>query len=44
MSKVKLNCLALHAGSTLIMEPERFKEEAEKANIAVVGVDPCQFS
>lgn len=43
MSKVKLNCLALHAGSTLIMEPERFKAEAEKANIAVVGVDPCQF-
>lgn len=42
MSEVKLNCLALHAGSTLIMEPEKFKVAAEKAKIAVIGVDPCQ--
>ena len=44
MSKLKLTCLALHAGSTLIMEPEKFKADAEKANISVVGVDPCQSS
>lgn len=44
MFDLKLTCLALHAGSTLIMEPEIFKTAAEKANIAVIGVNPCQFS
>ena len=42
MAQAKLTCLALHAGWTLIMEPQKFKELAEKENISVVGVDPCR--
>ena len=44
MAQAKLKCLALHAGWTLIMEPEEFKAVAEKEGIAVVGVDVCRSS
>lgn len=42
MAQAKLTCLALHAGWTLIMEPQKFSEIAAKYNIAVAGIDPCQ--
>jgi len=42
MAQAKLNCLALHAGWTLIMEPEEFKSVAEKENIAVIGLELCR--
>lgn len=38
-----LTCLALHAGSTLIAEPEKFARVADKYKIAVVGINPCQY-
>lgn len=44
MAEAKLNCLALHAGWTLIMEIDEFKMIAEREKIAVIGVEPCQFS
>ncbi|MEG1641792.1 MAG: UDP-2,3-diacylglucosamine diphosphatase LpxI [Synergistaceae bacterium] len=43
MSESGLTCLALHAGSTLVVEPEEFKKIAEKEKISVIGVDPCQY-
>lgn len=39
MAEAKLNCLALHAGWTLIMEIEKFKEIARRESIAVIGVE-----
>lgn len=39
MAQAKLNCLALHAGWTLIMEPEEFKAIAERESISVIGVE-----
>ena len=44
MAQAKLRCLALHAGWTLIMEPEEFKAVAEKEKIAVIGVEQCRSS
>lgn len=38
MAQAKLNCLALHAGWTLIMEMDEFKGIALRENIAVIGV------
>ena len=34
-----LTCLAVEAGKTLIMEPEKFFDIADKFNIAVIGVN-----
>ncbi|MDO4987762.1 MAG: UDP-2,3-diacylglucosamine diphosphatase LpxI [Synergistes sp.] len=42
MSHAHLSCLAIHAGWTLIMEPEKFKEIAERENISVIGVEVCR--
>ena len=42
MAQAKLSCLALHAGWTLIMDPEEFRAVAEKEKIAVVGVEQCR--
>lgn len=44
MAAAKLNCLALHAGWTLIMDMEEFKKIAEQEQIAVIGVKLCQSS
>lgn len=43
MAESGLTCLAVHAGSTLIVDPEEFRRIAEKEKISVVGVDPCQY-
>lgn len=40
MKKAGLTCLAVEAGKTLILEPEKFFELAEKHNIAVWGIEP----
>lgn len=37
MAESRLSCLALHAGWTLIVEPEKFARIAKEKNIAVVG-------
>ncbi len=42
MAQAKLTCLVLHAGRTLIMDPEEFRTVAEKEKIAVIGIDHCQ--
>lgn len=42
MAQAKLGCLALHAGWTLILDPEEFKEVAKRENIAVIGVEVCR--
>ena len=42
MAQAKLNCLALHAGWTLILEPEEFQAVAKKENISVIGVEVCR--
>lgn len=42
MAQAKLNCLALHAGWTLILEPEEFQAVAQKENISVIGVEVCR--
>ena len=42
MAQAHLNCLAIHAQWTLIMEPEEFKAVAEKEKIAVIGVELCR--
>lgn len=42
MAQAKLNCLALHSGWTLIMNPDEFKAVAEKENISVIGIDLCR--
>lgn len=39
MRKAGLTCLAVEAGKTLILEPEKFFELADKYNIAVWGVN-----
>ncbi len=39
MHEAGLTCLAIEAGKTLIMEPEKFFALADKFNIAVIGVD-----
>lgn len=44
MKQSGLTCLAVHAGWTLIMDPEAFKQEAQELGISVVGVDSCRFS
>lgn len=44
MAEARLNCLALHAGWTLIMDMEEFKAIAEQEKISVIGVVPCQSS
>lgn len=44
MVQARLNCLAVHAGWTLIMQPEEFMAVAEKEKIAVIGIDPCRSS
>ena len=38
MKESGLSCLAVEAGKTLIMEPEKFFALADKFKIAVVGV------
>jgi len=42
MAQAKLTCLALHAGWTLIVEPEKFRKAAEEKNISVIGVEVCR--
>ena len=42
MAQAKLTCLALHAGWTLILEPEEFHRVAEQEGIAVTGVEVCR--
>ena len=42
MGKTGLSCLALHAGWTLIINPEEFYRVAAEENISVVGVDSCR--
>ena len=42
MAASGLTCLAVEAGRTIILEPERFKRAASKRDIAVVGVAPCR--
>lgn len=42
MAQAKLTCLAVHAGWTLVMDPEKFRKIAEDENISVIGVDPCR--
>ena len=42
MAQAKLTCLALHAGWTLILEPEEFRRVAKEENIAVIGVEVCR--
>ena len=44
MAQAKLTCLVLHAGWTLIMEPEEFRTVAEKEKIAVIGIEQCRSS
>lgn len=44
MAESGLNCLALHAGWTLIMDMEEFKKIAGREKIAVIGVEPCRSS
>ena len=39
MHEAGLTCLAIEAGKTLIMEPEKFFNKADKFNIAVLGVN-----
>ncbi len=40
MKKVKAGLLALEAGKSIIIDKERFIKEADRAEIAVVGVNP----
>ena len=42
MAQAKLSCLALHAGWTLILEPEEFRSVALKEDISVIGVEVCR--
>jgi len=42
MAASGLTCLAVEAGRTVILDPERFKRAASKRDIAVVGVAPCR--
>ena len=42
MAEAKLTCLALHAGWTLILNPEEFARVAERERIAVIGVEVCR--
>ena len=42
MAQAKLSCLALHAGWTLILEPEEFRSIALKEDISVIGVEVCR--
>ncbi len=44
MAQSRLTCLAVHAGRTLIMNPEEFRAIAEKEGICVIGVEHCQSS
>ena len=44
MAQAKLTCLVLHAGWTLIMDPEEFRSVAEKEKIAVIGIEQCRSS
>ena len=44
MAQAKLTCLVLHAGWTLIMDPEEFRAVAEKEKIAVIGIELCRSS
>ena len=42
MAQAKLTCLALHAGWTLILEPDEFEAVARQENISVIGVEVCR--
>ena len=42
MHKAGLTCLAVEAGKTLILEPEKFFELAEKYNIAIWGINNAE--
>ncbi|MEA4873152.1 MAG: UDP-2,3-diacylglucosamine diphosphatase LpxI [Synergistaceae bacterium] len=44
MAQAKLTCLAIHAGWTLVMEPEEFRSVAEKEKITVIGIEQCRSS
>ena len=44
MARAGLTCLAVHAGWTLIMEPDMFEKIADKENIAVIGEEVCRQS
>lgn len=44
MAEARLTCLALHAGSTLIMDLDEFRDVAEREKIAVVGIEVCRSS
>jgi DUF1009 family protein len=38
MQKVKAKVLALEAGKTIIIDIDKFRKEADKANISVIGL------
>ena len=40
MHRAGMTCLAVEAGKTLILEPEKFFELSKKYNIAVWGIEP----
>ena len=44
MAQAKLTCLALHAGWTLMVEPDEFRRAAEEKSISVIGVEVCRSS
>lgn len=44
MGHAGLSCLALHAGWTLIINPDEFQRVAEEENISVIGVGSCRSS
>ncbi len=44
MKEVKASCLAVEAGKTIILDREAVVKEADKAGIAIVGVEDRSFS
>lgn len=44
MAEARLTCLALHAGWTLVLDPEKFARVADERRIAVIGVEVCRSS
>jgi DUF1009 family protein len=44
MKEVKASCLAVEAGKTIILDREAVLKEADKAGIAIVGVDEKSFA
>ncbi len=42
MAEAKLTCLALHAESSLSLNPEELTGVAERERIAVIGLEVCR--